>query len=177
MTSSASHALASALFGFDGKRTDALEDFAANFRPDADLITELCDFAASDDTNLQTAATWLLKHYGITAAQLSAGQTATLLGLLLRQTSWLPQIHVLQILDTLNVPEALAEPLMRALRALAVSDNTFIRAWSVHGAAALADQHPAYRAAARELLAAAEREEAPSVRARVRRTRQAFDWC
>ena len=44
--------------------------------------------------------------------------------------------------------------------------NTFIRAWSVHGAAALADQHPAYRERALDLLAAAEQDAAPSVQAR-----------
>ena len=53
-------------------------------------------------------------------------------------------------------------------------DNTFIRAWSVHAAAVLADQHPAYRDTALELLAAAERQEAPSVRARIRQTRRTF---
>ena len=177
MTPSASDALASALFDFDGKRTAPLEAFAAAHRADAGLIAELCDFAASDDVNLQTAATWLLKRFGVTGAQLSAGQSEALLGLLLRQTSWLPQIHVLQMMDTLNLPGPLAEPLMTALAVLAADDNTFIRAWSVHGAAVLADQHPAYRDAALELLAAAEREEAPSVRARIRRTRQTFDWC
>ena len=177
MTSSASDALARALFDFDGKRTDVLEAFAADCRADADLIAELCDFAASDERNLQTAATWLLKRFGVTGAQLSANQSEALLRLLLRETSWLPQIHVLQMMDTLDVPGALAEPLMTALADLTADDNTFIRAWSVHAAAALADQHPAYRDAALEMLAAAEREEAPSVRARIRRTRQAFDWC
>ena len=54
--------------------------------------------------------------------------------------------------------------------------NTFIRAWSVHGAAALADQHAEYRDRARDMLAAAQRDEAPSVRARLRRTSKAFDW-
>ena len=55
MTSSASDALARALFDFDGKRTDVLEAFAADCRADAGLIAELCDFAASDERNLQTA--------------------------------------------------------------------------------------------------------------------------
>lgn len=177
MNSSASDALARALFDFDGKRTDALEAFADSHRADASLVAECCDFAASDDSNLQTAATWLLKRFAVTGAQLSARQSETLLGLLLRETSWLPRIHVLQMMDTLVVPKSLAEPLMRALNALSSDTNTFIRAWSVHGAATLADQHPTYRDNALELLVAAEQEEAPSVRARIRQTRRAFDWC
>ena len=103
MTTSTSDALAQTLLDFDGKRTNALEAFAAAHRADASLIAELCDFAASADPNLQTAATWLLKRFGVTGAQLSASQSETLLGLLLRETSWLPKIHVLQMLDTLVV--------------------------------------------------------------------------
>ena len=83
---------------------------------------------------------------------------------------------LLQMMDTLLVPAALAAPLQPALEDMANGANTFIRAWSAHGAAVLADQHPAYRDAALELLAAAEQDAAPSVRARLRRTRKAFDW-
>ena len=81
------------------------------------------------------------------------------------------------MMDTLVVSSSLAAPLMEALAAQAGGANTFIRAWSVHGAAVLADQHPAYRDSALDLLAAAEHDAAPSVQARLRRTRGAFDWC
>jgi hypothetical protein len=77
---------------------------------------------------------------------------------------------------TLTVPSSLAAQLMDALGEQATGANTFIRAWSVHGAAALADQHPAYRDSVLDLLAAAEQDDAASVRARIRRTRQAFAW-
>ena len=80
------------------------------------------------------------------------------------------------MMDTLIVPASLAQPLLEALTRMATGDNTFIRAWSAHGAAVLADQHPIYRDSALDLLAAAEQDEAPSVRARLRRTRKAFDW-
>jgi len=173
MNASRTDALSQALFDFDGKSASPLEKFCAAHSADANLIAELCDFAASDDRNVQAAATWLLKRLG---AQLSPSQCETLLGLLLQETSWLARLHVLQMMDTLTVPPTLAAPLMRALTAQAVGANTFIRAWSVHGAAALADQHPAYRDRFLDLLAAAEQDEAASVRARLRRTRQAFDW-
>ncbi len=176
MTSPRTDALAQALFDFDGKRTAPLEQFAAAHSADADLIAELCDFAASDDPNLQTAATWLLKRFGVGDAQLSSRQTETLLRLLVDESGWLPRIHILQMMDTLVLPAEMAAPLMNALAAQARGDNTFIRAWSVHGAVALAEQAPAYRASALDLLAAAERDEAASVRARVRKLRKAYDW-
>ncbi len=176
MNAARTDALSQALFDFDGKSAGPLERFAAAYSADAKLVEELCDFAASKDNNLQAAATWLLKRYGVTGADLSPSQTETLLGLLVQKTGWLARIHVLQMMQTLNVPSSLAASLMSALAEQAAGANTFIRAWSVHGAAALADQHPAYRDSALDLLAAAEQDDAASVRARIRRTRQAFAW-
>ena len=176
MTAGRADALTQALSDFKGKSTAPLESFAADYSADADLVADLCDFAASADGNLQAGATWLLKRFAITGAQLSPDQSETLLRLLIQETGWLPRLHVLQMMDTLTVPEALAAPLLGALAAQAAGANTFIRAWSVHGAAALADQHPAHRDRALDLLAAAEQDDAASVRARIRRTRQAFDW-
>ena len=177
MTSRRRDALAQALFDFDGKSVGPLERFAAERRADANLIAELCDFAASGDANLQAAATWLLKRFGVTGAQLKPSQSETLLRLLMQETGWLPRIHVLQMMDGLCLPAALAPPLMEALAAQARGANAFIRAWSVHGAAVLADQHPVYREGVLDLLAEAEQDDAASVRARIRQTRRAFDWC
>ena len=176
MTAGRTDALTEALGDFDGKTTAPLERFAAAYSADAELVAALCDFAASDDDNLQAAATWLLKRFGVTGAQLSPSQSETLLRLLTRETGWLPRLHVLQMMETLSVPAALAAPLMGALTTQATGANTFIRAWSVHGAVALADEHPAYRDRVLDLLAAAEQDEAASVRARIRRTRKTYDW-
>lgn len=176
MSSPRSDALVQALLDFNGKSTEVLEQFAAAHQLEASLIADLCDFAGGDDRNLQAASTWLLKHYGLTGADLSPGQTETLLRLLLRETGWLPRLHVLQMMDALVVPGSLAAPLMAALEAQARGANTFIRAWSVQAAAALADQHLAYRERALDLLARAAQDAKPSVQARLRRTRKAFDW-
>lgn len=176
MNAGRSDALTQALFDFDGKSTAPMERFAAAYSADARLVADLCDFAGGDDRNVQAAATWLLKRFGVTGAQLSPSQSETLLSLLIQETGWLSRIHVLQMMDALIVPLSLAAPLMSALAAQATGANTFIRAWSVHGAATLADQHPEFRDRALDLLAAAEQDEAASVRARIRRTRQAFDW-
>ncbi len=176
MNAARSDALTQALQDFNGKSTDVLERFAAAYQPDASLFADLCEFAGGDDRNVQAAATWLLKRYGVTGAQLSSSQGETLLRLLMQETGWLSRIHVLQMMDTLVVPASLAAPLMDALVALARGDNTFIRAWSVHGAAVLADQHHKFRDRALDLLAEAGQDAAPSVQARLRRTSKTFDW-
>lgn len=176
MKAARADALTQALLDFNGKSTDALERFADGRQPDASLVAALCAFAEGDDGNTQAAATWLLKRFGVTGAQLSPGQTESLLRLLIQETGWLSRLHVLQMMDALDVPASLAAPLMDALAVLARGDNTFIRAWSAHGAAALADQHSAFRDRALDLLAEAGQDAAPSVRARLRRTSQAFDW-
>jgi len=171
-----SDALTQALLDFNGKSTEALERFAAAHQPEPRLVAELCELAGGDDRHVQAAATWLLKRFGVTGGELSAAQTETLLRLLLSDSSWLSRIHILQMMDTLMVSASLAAPLMEALAAQASGANTFIRAWSVHGAAVVADQHPAYRDSALDLLAASGQDAAPSVQARLRRTRRAFDW-
>ena len=176
MTSPRSDALTQALLDFNSKSTDALERFSAAYRPDASLVAELCDFAGGDDHNVQAAATWLLKRFGATGAQLSPSQSETLLRLLIGDASWLCRLHVLQMMDRMSVPASLAAPLMDALAAQARGDNKFIRAWSSHGAAVLADQHPAFRDRALDMLAEAGQDAAPSVQARLRRTSQRFDW-
>lgn len=176
MNAARSDALTQALLDFNSKSTDALERFAAAHQPEASLVADLCEFAGGDDDHAQAAATWLLKRYGVTGAQLSPSQSETLLRLLMQTTGWLSRIHVLQMMDTLAVPGSLAAPLMDALAAQAGGGNKFIRAWSIHGAAVLADQHPAFRDRALDLLAEAGQDAAPSVQARLRRTRQAFDW-
>ena len=176
MSAPRSDALTQALLDFDGKRTEGLERFAAAHQMEASLVAELCSFAASDDRNAQGAATWLLKRFGVTGGALSPAQNETLLRILLIDSSWLSRIHILQMMDTLVVSSSLAAPLMEALAAQAAGANTFIRAWSAHGAAVLADQHPAHRDRALDLLAQASQDAAPSVQARLRRTRSAFDW-
>ena len=176
MNAARSDALTQALLDFNGVSTDVLERFATAYQPDASLVAELCDFSASHDGNVQAAASWLLKRFGVTGAQLSPSQSETLLRLLIQETGWLSRIHVLQMMETLVVPCPLAAPLMDALAAQARGDNKFSRAWSVHGAAVLADQHHEFRERALDLLAEAGQDAAPSVQARLRRTSQAFDW-
>lgn len=169
-------ALSQALFDFDGKSKAPLEGFAAATSVDPLLVAELCDFASSNDQKLQAAATWLLKRLGVTGAQLSPSQAETLMRLLMQETGWQSRLHVLQMIDTLDVPESLASSLLEALALQARGANNFIRAWSIHGAVVLADQHPAYRDRVLDLLAAAEQDTAASVRARIRRLRKTYTW-
>lgn len=168
--------LTRALLDFKGKSTEALEGFAAAHQLDAALTAALCEFAAGDDANLQAASTWLLKRYGLARADLSPEQTEGLLRPLLAESHWLARLHVLQLMESLDLRDSPADDLMAALESHAVGDNKFIRAWSVHGAAALADQQPVYRERALALLAKAGQDAAPSVRARRRKTSRAFDW-
>ena len=168
--------LTRALLDFNGKSTEALERFAAVRQPDAGLIAALCDFAASEDKNTQAASTWLLKRFGVTGADLSPEQTEGLLRLLLVESHWLARLHVLQMMESLELPASLVVVLMAALESHARGQNAFIRAWSAHGAAVLADLHPAYRDRVLDLLAEAGQDAAPSVRARLRKTSEMFDW-
>ena len=118
----------------------------------------------------------MLRRYAGDGAALSQKQTEQALSVLTGGGHWEARLHVLQMMGDLTVPARQVEQLWPALIEQRKDANKFIRAWSYYGLAVVADRHPSYRGRALALLAAAEQEEAASVRARVRRTRAAFKW-
>lgn len=168
--------LQEALAAFDGKHTDTLKTLAERCPASPDILQQLCDLMHSDEYKLQSAATWLLRRYQQAGADISDDQTATLCDVLLRDSYWEARLHVLQMMDDLFIPKGLVKKLWRTLGEGTRDGKKLIRAWSYHGVAALADQHPGYRDQALALMAEAERDEAASVRARIRRIRKALKW-
>lgn len=111
---------------------------------------------AAGDAEMESAATWLIKHHcerGETA--FSEDQRARLYTLLPRFTYWEAQLHVLQMVDDLPIPAAAADDMVTYLHGAATSSKTLIRAWALYAAAQLAHQHPAYAAQVDAMLKAA----------------------
>lgn len=164
------------LEAFDGLHTDTLEAIAATLTGDPQTINALCHLALSDERKLQSASTWLLKRLSESGIRPSQAQSEALLSLLLRQSHWEAQLHVLQMIDALTLSEDDLPAVWTRLIDLTSEAKKMIRAWSYHGIAILADQHWEYRAEAMELLERGAADEAPSVRARIRRLRKACKW-
>ena len=166
------------LAAFDGKQTDVLEALAAKCTPEPGLISELCTLAQKDEARLPAAATWMLKRFQEQGHVCSEEETAGLLGLFGSVGPWEAKLHLLQMLPGLVIPEDRAPALWTLVKGegFLQAPNKFVRAWSYNALAVLATQHPAYRKDAAALLAAAQEDEAASVRARIRNTLKDIDW-
>ena len=68
----------------------------------------------------------------------------------------------------LPIPSGYAEALCDSLRNLSRHQNTFVRAWAYGGLHRLAELYPEYRSEVSPLLEGAKKDEAASVRARLR---------
>lgn len=168
--------ITTAITAFDGVHADSLKSIAEQVEATPAVMGTLCDFAASKEESIQSASTWLLRRYVQNGATLSPAQTAQALNVLTRNCHWEARLHILQMMDELRIPSTRVEQLWRSLLEYTTDDNKFIRAWSFHGLAVIADQHPPYRTQALKLLANAEEEGAASVRARIRGIRKALKW-
>ena len=166
------------LAAFDGKQTEVLEALAAKLSPEPRLVGELCALAQRDEAGLPAAATWLLKRFQEQGYVYSEEETAGLLGLFDSVGPWEAKLHLLQTLPRLVIPEDWAPALWTLVKGedFLQSPNKFVRAWSYNALAVLATQHPAYRRDAAALLAAAQEDEAASVRARLRNVLKDIDW-
>lgn len=168
--------VAAAIAEYDGKHSDSLAAVAASVDPSREVLAALGDFVGGADRNAQSAASWLLRRYVEAGAVLSPQESEQVLATLIECEHWQTRLHILQMMGHVTLPASRVERLWRALDEYRQDANKFLRAWSYFGAAVVADQYPRYRDRALGWLAAAERDEAASVRARVRRIRKAFAW-
>lgn len=156
------------LAAWDGKRTAPLQTlFDAAEDKDA-LAAQAVAYCATPLT--ERGATWLLKHALETGADLDAGAQSDLIDSLPALSHCEARLHVLQILDRLELDGAEVGAKVAAFLEDAVADqNKFVRAWAYSGYHALAAQSPGYEERARRLIEQALAEEAPSIQARLRK--------
>ena len=154
---------------WDGKSANAIIDIYADHAGDEDLLDRLVSLSAR--TELETGATWLLKHrLENSADRLGPALTSKLIGLLPKLSGWEAKLHCLQIFPFITLPRESGDLTLRFVLACSRDDNKFIRAWAYTGLHQLALAHPDYRDQARVVLETAEKSEnAASVKVRLRR--------
>ncbi|WP_097109345.1 hypothetical protein [Hoeflea halophila] len=120
---------------------------------------------------LETGATWLLKHQlEHNHAKLDKPQTRKLIGLLPELSGWEARLHCLQVFPDVDLPRDAGDVILGFVLACSRDDNKFVRAWAYTGLHQLALAHPEYRDQARVALETAqESETAASVKVRLRR--------
>ncbi len=126
----------------------------------------LIELIHSDD--LQKGATWLLKKYLESGGTLDNKQISTIYNSLSALQQWETKLHVLQCVPYMAIASGEKRRLENFLRKTLTDSNKFVRAWSYNGFYELARQHPEYVAEAKQFFEMAMRDEAASVKARIR---------
>lgn len=133
---------------------------------DASFIADLVQLAAQPD--LETGATWLLKHHLEQGKGLDSKAVSGLFALAPDFSSWHARLHFLQCLPFLPISTEYKTDLEKFLRDCLMDRNKFVRAWAYNGFHEMSLRHPEYETESRQLIAMALRDEAPSVKARIR---------
>ena len=162
--------LEQAIRAWNGKSADDIEAVYLRYQDDSGFANTTIELAA--DPQLETGATWLLKRYLELGGRLTESQTGRLFALASRMQSWESRLHLLQSLLYLRVAEADRVPVETFLRQAIEDHNKFVRAWAYSGFYQLAKQYPAYRDETLQLCEMALRDEAASVKARIRNVMQ-----
>lgn len=161
---------------FDGRHVEPLAALGVRLLARGAGTDELIEIAGSPEERLQTAASWVLKWLQENRVVYPAERVRALLRLLGRVDAWEARLHLLQMLDGLEIPSRAARTLRETLTIYTRDSSKFVRAWSYSGLFVRANQHPRYRREVLVLLDEASNDEAASVRARVRRIRRTVGW-
>ncbi len=116
----------------------------------------------------QKAATWLLKAWLESGNKLEKNQIKVVYGFLNKLDHWEAKLHVLQSMPFMPIDKSDRKKVEAFLRVTLTDYNKFVRAWSYNGFYELASQHSEYLSETKQFFEMAMRDEAASVKARIR---------
>lgn len=151
---------------WDGKSVEALQAIFDCHGLEEGFGAALVPLLKQPD--LQRGASWLLKQYLEEAGVLSSTEVKRVFQSLADLIEWETQLHLLQSLPYLTIGKRHVKQVETFLRRCLASKNKFVRAWSYNGFYELSLQHPQFQAEVDQLLEQALKDEAASVKARVR---------
>lgn len=157
--------------GWDGKDVALLHEVYDLCVDGRGFVASLVKAPAESD-RVQVAWTWLLKRWLEEGGRLTVKQAETLFDGLAQLVPWEAQLHVLQSLHRIDLPDRSREPLEAFVRRALDSEVKFVRAWAFSGLHALAGAFEELRPEAERLMDAARDEGPASVRARIRQLRE-----
>lgn len=149
-----------------GKSVIDLSDIYKARSTEPDFIDELIDLCKTEAP--QIAATWLIKKHCENKAVFTQSQILQLYTSLSHLKKWQSKLHILQSMPYLAIAPSVKKTVEYFLRACLQQPEKFVRAWTYNGFYELAQQYPEYQEEAILFFEMAMRDEAPSVKARVR---------
>ena len=151
---------------WDGKSAKDIGDIYQRYFDTDCFISDL--IMMMDDVSLQKGATWLLKHHIEQQHPLTKKQVHDIYCCMADLEQWESKLHILQSLPYFAIQKRDKKKVEAFLRKCLVDINKFVRAWAYNGFYELAMQYPEYQQETKQFLEMAMRDEAPSVKSRVR---------
>lgn len=155
-----------ALASWDGKSAEDIKAIYDAHHADSDFADTI--IALSLTEAYEKGATWLLKAWLEAGNELEQSQIETIYGSLDQLNHWEAKLHVLQSIAFMPISDAASINLYAFLKASLTDPNKFVRAWSYSGFYELSRQHSQYIDETTQYFEMAMRDEAPSVKARIR---------
>ncbi|MBW9271272.1 MAG: hypothetical protein K1566_16655 [Candidatus Thiodiazotropha sp. (ex. Lucinisca nassula)] len=151
---------------WDGKSIGEINRLYDLYRTDDAFITLILPLFKQRDC--ESGATWLLKRYLEDQKCIDDSLLDEIFKSLASLNHWQSKLHLLQCLSYFKISKTNKRNLELFLRECLMSNNKFVRAWAYNGFYELAVQHPQYREETKTFFEMAMRDEAPSVKARIR---------
>lgn len=154
------------IVSWDGKSSNDIDVIYNRYCDEDSFGSKMIDF--SRKVELQKGATWLLKRYLEDGQTIEARKCAALFKLLTKIEHWESKLHILQCLPYMQIGKTTKKDVDVFLRKCLIDDNKFVRAWAYNGFYEISLQYPEYKEETKQFFDMAMRDEAPSVKARVR---------
>ena len=151
---------------WDGKSANDISVIYERYCHDSLFISEI--IALVGNITLQKGATWLLKRYLENENKIADGEISKIYENLRVIEQWESKLHILQCLPFIPITKQEKRKVEVFLRNCLVDSNKFVRAWAYNGFYELAVQYPEYEKETKQFFEMAMRDEAPSVKSRIR---------
>jgi len=124
--------------------------------------------ALSSTEACEKGATWLLKAWLEAGNKLEQCQISKIYRSLDQLKHWEAKLHILQSIPFMTIADDESRNVYNFLVLTLNDQNKFVRAWSYNGLYELSRHHSRYRNESKQYFEMAMRDEAPSVKARIR---------
>ena len=151
---------------WDGKSSNDIGDIYNRYCEEDNFVTTLIELAGHKA--FENGATWLLKHHLENKHKLTIALVSAVFKIAPALDAWEAKLHMLQSICYLPIGEADKKNVESFLRSCLMDTNKFVRAWAYNGFYEISVQYPEYKAETKAFFEMALRDEAPSVKARIR---------
>ena len=151
---------------WDGKSAQGIDAIYQRYCDKATFVSDIIRFL--QQVPLQKGASWLLKKYLETGGELNPADIKKIYILLRHIEHWESQLHILQCIPYMPISKGDKTKVELFLRTCLADSNKFVRTWAYNGFYQLAIQYPEYQEETKLFFEMAMRDEAASVKARIR---------